>query len=598
MKKYFFSIYFLIICAIVVVPILTFAADTPQITSINPSSIYYNGDVDIIGTGFGNKTVSNGGTDDGSVVKIYNSSQGQFILSWSDTDIRVSVNNSNNFGAISLVVSPPSRIDSNPFPITLLGDCRGDEYHCGDFGACQPDGTRTRSCPKTFSCPNVPLGTHSYNPLPQTVAQCTYVPTVCSADTWSCDDWNTCSISGLQTRTCNKTFDCLTADTPPPATSQSCTPPPVYQPPQPSCSADIWSCGDWNFCSLSGVQNRSCRKTFDCPNVETAPPTTDQYCEPPNRPTPQTPPSGTDEILNQDSIIKSTVKLICPVDAQRASQGSGTIIDSNGTILTNKHVIAGTLGCLVGFINDFNDEPYFGERQIADIAKVSPNQDIAILKIRNPQNKNLVSVDITRGNSNLRLGTKVTIYGYPAKFGTKVTYTSGDFSGTDGSYIKTTAILEYGNSGGGSYLKDGTFIGIPSAVVKGELNALGYILSINTINSWLGNSSIVSGGANNNYSRVSVLEDIDLKKLGSLKLFIPDTDAKGNLATPPTNQNTQKITEKPKINQTQKEPTIIKPTDTNQKINPEQNNPAPSEKEQKLKAPWFKRLFHWLVNLF
>ena len=290
---------------------------------------------------------------------------------------------------------------------------------------------------------------------------------------------------------------------------------------------------------------------------------------------------------------------MCPVDAQKASQGSGTVIDSNGTILTNKHVIAGTLGCLVGFINDFNDEPYFGERQIADITRISPNQDIAILKIRNPQNKNLTSINITKSSSNLRLGTKVTTYGFPAKFGTKVTYTSGDFSGTDGSYIKTTAILEYGNSGGGAYLKDGTFIGIPSAVVKGELNALGYILSINTINSWLGNSSTAYGGtSNNNYSRVSVLEDIDLKKLGSLKLFIPNTDAKGNLATPTTSQNTPKITEQPSTNQTQKESTIIESTNTNQKINPEQNNPTPSEKERPQKTSWFKNFFLWIANLF
>ena len=265
---------------------------------------------------------------------------------------------------------------------------------------------------------------------------------------------------------------------------------------------------------------------------------------------------------------------------KKASQGSGTIIDSNGTILTNKHVIAGTLGCLVGFISDFNDEPYFGERQIADITKVSPNQDIAILKIRNPQNKALPNVDITKGNSNLRLGIKITTYGFPAKFGTKVTYTSGDFSGTDGNYIKTTAILEYGNSGGGAYLKDGTFIGIPSAVVRGELNALGYILSINTINSWLNNSSITYGDTNNNnYSRVSVLEDIDLNKLGALKLFIPDTDTKGNLVAPTVGQSAQKTGEQPKNNQTQKESTIIESADTNQKINPEQNNSASPEKK-------------------
>lgn len=623
----------------------------PKITSINPSSIYYNGEVDIIGTGFGDKTVSNGGTNDGSVVKIYNSSQGQFILSWSDTNVKVGVNNSDNFGTISLVVSAVfqtyHRVDSNPFPITLLGDCRGDEYHCGELGACQLDGTQTRNCSKTFSCPNVPLGTYSYNPLPQTVFPCTYVPPACSADTWSCGDWNACSASGTQTRSCTKTFECPTAVTPSPATTQSCTftpptctedtwscgawdscspfgmqnrsctktfdcqsvytpspstsqyctPPP---PPQPTCTADTWTCGVWGECSLSGIQSRSCSKTFDCSSVETAPPTTSQYCEAPNRPQ-QAPPTDSGEVTNQDTIVKATVKLLCPVDAQRASQGSGTIIDSNGIILTNKHVIAGTLGCLVGFINDFNNEPYFGQRHIADILRASPNQDVAILKIRNPQNKTMPSVSITKGSSNLRLGNSVSTYGFPAKFGIKITYTSGDFSGTDGNYLKTTAILEYGNSGGGAYLKDGTFIGIPSAVVRGELNALGYILSINTINAWLGNSTTTFGHTSNNqYSRVSVLEDIDLETLNSLKLFIPETDESGDLVipiAPAIDPKTQNVLSQPQPSQMQEESTVIESADTNQEtISPPQNQNE-YEKEQNKKVSWWKRLFSWLINL-
>jgi len=501
--------------------------------------------------------------------------------------------------------------------------CVVDNWSCSDWSICSQGGTQTRTCNKTTNCQGGvsspatsqscayipacisfyysnwsgcgPDGTQTRNiiskypynceggELPKTTQSCTYVP-ACTSAMWTCSDWSTCSTYGTQTRTCTKTINC-TGGASAPAISQSCN----YVP---TCTADTWTCGNWSSCSLSGIQTRSCTKTFDCPNVETAPPITAQYCESPNRPTPQIPPSGTDEILNQDSIIKSTVKLLCPVDAQRASQGSGTVIDPSGTILTNKHVIAGTLGCLVGFINDFSDEPYFGERQIADIFKVSSNQDIAILKIRNPQNRILTSIDITKGTSNLRLGTKITIYGYPAKFGTNITYTSGDFSGTDGNYLKTTAILEYGNSGGGAYLKNGTFIGIPSAVVKGELNALGYILSINTINSWLGNSSIIYGGASNNtYSRVSILEDIDLKKLDSLKLFIPETDAKGDITASATNQ------EQPQLDQTQEESTVIESTEQDQQVEFEEKKQKSEGLVVKLKS-FFQKIFQWIVNLF
>ena len=458
---------------------------------------------------------------------------------------------------------------------TYTPPCTSSDWLCSDWGTCSIGGVQTRTCNvRELGGKTSPPACQGGVAPPPTIQSCVYTLPTCTVNSWSCGGWSSCSSNGSQTRTCNKTMGCA-GGVVAPVTTQSCTPP------HPECNTDVWTCGAWGVCSLSGIQSRSCTKTFDCPNAQTASPITDQYCEPPSRPTPQTPPSGTDEILNQDSIIKSSVKLLCPVNAQMASQGSGTVIDPSGIILTNKHVIAGTLGCLVGFINDFNNEPYFGERQIADISKVSSNQDIAILKIRNPQNRRLTSIDITKGNSNLRLGTKITIYGYPAKFGTNITYTSGDFSGTDGSYLKTTAILEYGNSGGGAYLSNGMFIGIPTSVRKGELNALGYILSINTINSWLGNSSTAYGGtSNNNYSRVSVLEDIDLNKLDSFKLFIPDTDAKGDLSDSAKNkaiQNSQNIKEQPQTNQIQKESTIIESTNTNPKINPKQNNPAQLE---------------------
>ncbi len=419
------------------------------------------------------------------------------------------------------------------------------------WSQCGPDGTQTRSI--TSKYPSICEG----GKLPETTRSCIYVP-ACTSDMWSCASWGSCLSNNTQIRTCSKVSNCQ-GGVASPITTQSC----VYTP---SCKADTWTCGSWSSCSASGIQSRSCTKTFDCSSVQTASPITDQYCEAPNR-TQQASPSESDEILNQDTIIKSTVKLECPVDDYKASQGSGTVIDSSGTILTNKHVIAGTLGCWVGFIDSFNDEPYFGDRQIADITKISSTQDVAILKIRNPKNVRLSYVDITKGSVNFSLGTKITTYGYPAKFGTKITYTSGDFSGSDGNYLKTTAILEYGNSGGGAYLKNGTFIGIPSAVVKGELNAMGYLLSIDVIKAWISNSIITSGNTNNNYSRVSVLEDMDLNKLDSLKLFIPDVDEIGNLSVSTENENSQEVAEQSQSSQIQKESTIIESTSSNQETN-------------------------------
>ncbi|MBU4057320.1 serine protease, partial [Patescibacteria group bacterium] len=336
----------------------------------------------------------------------------------------------------------------------------------------------------------------------------------CLSLSWSCGDWGTCSSNGMKYRTCNKILDCE-GGVSSPATTQSCT----YTP---ACTADTWQCGNWGTCSPQGVQTRNCNRTYDCQSAETAAPATSQYCEAPNQPKQQTPPEDLG-IANQDSIVKATVKLICPVSSTMASQGSGTVINSTGLILTNKHVVDGTAGCWVGFIDDYSDEPYFGDRQIADIYKVSSDADAAVLKLRNPNNKTLSSVNISQSNSgSIKLGEILTTYGYPAKFGTKITYTSGDFSGVDGDYLKTTAIIEHGNSGGGAYLKNGAFIGIPTAVVKGSLNSMGYLLSVNKVNSWLNNSIAYNYNTNdNNYSRVSaLLEDMDLSAISSLGLFV------------------------------------------------------------------------------
>ncbi|MDD5071912.1 MAG: trypsin-like peptidase domain-containing protein [Patescibacteria group bacterium] len=399
--------------------------------------------------------------------------------------------------------------------------CTSLNWSCTSWNSCSPNGQQTRTCDKVSDC----RGGIS---APGTSQSCTYIPE-CTSSSWSCGSWSTCSSNGTQSRSCNKTSNCE-GGTQSPVTSQSCT----YTP---ACSADTWNCGNWGTCSPQGVQTRSCSRSYDCPSAETAAPATSQYCEAPQQ-NYQTPPSDSDIVVNQNTIVKATVKLVCPVSNTMASQGSGTVINSTGLILTNKHVVDGTAGCWVGFIDDYDDEPYFGDRQIADIYKVSSDADVAVLKMRNPSNKTLTSVNISQSNSsNIQLGEILTTYGYPAKFGTKITYTSGDFSGVDGNYLKTTAIIEHGNSGGGAYLKNGTFIGIPTAVVKGSLNSLGYLLSVNKINSWLNNSIAYNYSTNNNnYSRVSaMLEDMDLSTIDSLGLYITGDEENVKIETESNN---------------------------------------------------------------
>lgn len=215
--------------------------------------------------------------------------------------------------------------------------------------------------------------------------------------------------------------------------------------------------------------------------------------------------------ITQDK-INAEVQIVCPDAYGNWFSGSGTIIDPKGIILTNKHVVTDEKGviiktCVIGFVSSISQPPDFGTSPNFNLAEVkyyttTSDMDAAILYLSNPTNKIYPSVDIWSSDSSaLKFGDKLEVIGFPSIGGSTITYTSGDFSGfgssTDGTqnYIKSTAQLEHGNSGGAAYNSAGKFIGTPTMVVTGTLNSLSYILSVNSIKNWL------SGILGNNYQQ-------------------------------------------------------------------------------------------------
>ena len=65
------------------------------------------------------------------------------------------------------------------------------------------------------------------------------------------------------------------------------------------------------------------------------------------------------------------------------------------------------------------------------------------------------------------------------------------------------------------------------------MGSMGYLLSVNKVNSWLNNSVAYNHDSNNNnYSRVSaLLEDMDLNSIGTLGLFISGDEKNIKTAT-------------------------------------------------------------------
>jgi len=150
------------------------------------------------------------------------------------------------------------------------------------------------------------------------------------------------------------------------------------------------------------------------------------------------------------------------------SLGSGFIIDENGYIVTNNHVIGDADQIEVVF----QDET----KLKAELIGKDPKVDIAVLKVNSKKKlKALKWGDSTKSN----VGDWVLAIGNP--FGLGGTVTAGIISaksrdikmGQYDSFIQTDASINKGNSGGPMFNMDGEVIGINSAIFSPSGGSVG-----------------------------------------------------------------------------------------------------------------------------
>ena len=165
--------------------------------------------------------------------------------------------------------------------------------------------------------------------------------------------------------------------------------------------------------------------------------------------------------------------------------GTGIVLTSSGTVLTNNHVIRGADSIRVTV-------PSTGRTYTATVAGYSVSKDIALLKLRDAQGL----ATVRTGNSNtVDVGDSVTAVGNGGGTG-KLTTKSGKVTGlgqsitirnVDGEpftlpgLIETTTPLRSGDSGG-PLLSGGRVIGIDAAASGGFYfrgSAQGYAIPIN-----------------------------------------------------------------------------------------------------------------------
>lgn len=155
------------------------------------------------------------------------------------------------------------------------------------------------------------------------------------------------------------------------------------------------------------------------------------------------------------------------------SLGSGFVVDPEGIIITNNHVIADADEITV----DFAD----GSSLIASVIGTDPKTDIAVLKVSPEQPLQAVEFGTSKS---ARVGDWVMAIGNP--FGQGSTVTLGIVSainrdirsGPYDDFIQTDAAINRGNSGGPLFNMEGEVIGINTAIISPSGGSIGLGFSI------------------------------------------------------------------------------------------------------------------------
>src|SRR5437899_1542503 len=199
-------------------------------------------------------------------------------------------------------------------------------------------------------------------------------------------------------------------------------------------------------------------------------------------------------------------------NAPRRGAGSGFIIDADGSILTNHHVID-RAGRITVKLSD-------GRSLKARVIGSDPDTDIALIKI---DGQSGLPVAPLGDSSTLRMGEWVCAIGNPLGYEHAVTVGVVSFLGRKlfdqslDNYIQTDAAINFGNSGGPLINSRGEVIGI-NAAISSRASSIGFAVPINGASAVLPQLR-ARGRVTRGYMGVG-LRDVDADLERSLKLTV------------------------------------------------------------------------------
>lgn len=160
-------------------------------------------------------------------------------------------------------------------------------------------------------------------------------------------------------------------------------------------------------------------------------------------------------------------------DFKQRSQGTGFIVDREGFIVTNNHVVENADKIKVKLAD--------GQEFDADPVGRDPNTDLALIRIKGA--KNLAPLELGDSDA-LKVGSWVVAIGSP--FGLEQTVTAGIVSakgrvigsGPYDDFIQTDASINPGNSGGPLFNMNGEVVGINTAIIASG-QGIGFAIPVN-----------------------------------------------------------------------------------------------------------------------
>jgi S1-C subfamily serine protease len=179
-----------------------------------------------------------------------------------------------------------------------------------------------------------------------------------------------------------------------------------------------------------------------------------------------------------------------PATGSRGAEGSGFVLNSDGEIATNAHVVTEGEGASIHKVDQVFVRFPDRNQVEARIVGFDPNEDVALLKI-DPAGVRLTPLELG-SSSELRVGSPVAAIGSP--FGEEGSLSVGVISALDRTLdsltkfsisgaIQTDAAINHGNSGGPLVDARGKVLGINSQInsSSGDNSGVGFAIPIDSV---------------------------------------------------------------------------------------------------------------------